>query len=116
MTQVEMVKDGNGIDIRVLGHAGYGNAGNDIVCAAASILSATLVQCLDEMDERGELRRYDKEIAPGCVKIRAEPEDGAGRRIDALTETIMTGYLLLENQYGKYVHVSGGEIQDGNVV
>ena len=116
MTHVEMVKDKDGIDIRVMGHAGYGNKGEDIVCAAASILSAMLVQCLNEMDERGELHRYEKEVAPGCVKVRVEPEERTALKVDALAETIMTGYLLLESQYEKYVYVSGGEIQRGNVV
>jgi len=48
MIQVELVLDGAGLlgSCRVSGHAGAGKRGSDIVCAAVSVLTRTIVQVL----------------------------------------------------------------------
>jgi len=48
MIQVEVVLDGAGLlsSCRVTGHAGAGKRGSDIVCAAVSVLTRTIVQVL----------------------------------------------------------------------
>jgi len=48
MIQAELVLDGAGLlrSCRVSGHAGAGKRGNDIVCAAVSVLARTIVRVL----------------------------------------------------------------------
>lgn len=91
--------------MNILGHAGYNTNGPDIVCAAVSTLSGTLVQCLNEINEEQELWLYEAAVSPGCVKIEVEPKGNAIEKVNVLFESIMTGYLLLEKQYNDYVHV-----------
>ena len=48
MIQIDMVLDGSGLlrSCRVQGHAGAGKQGSDIVCAAVSVLTRTLIRAL----------------------------------------------------------------------
>ena len=48
MIQIDMVLDGPGLlkSCRVSGHAGAGKRGSDIVCAAVSVLTRTLIRVL----------------------------------------------------------------------
>lgn len=110
MTQVEILKKGKKYEIRILGHAEYAEEGKDIVCSAVSILSATLVQKLNEWDEDGELELYEKVTAPGCVKVIVEQKKEAEAEVDSLVDVIMTGYMLLEHKYSRNINVMWGEI------
>lgn len=75
-----------GIDIK--GHAGYAPAGQDIVCAAASILALTLA----DICEGAEIKRED-----GHMSIRGG--DPAAVMFAA------RGYKLLSEAYPEFVEV-----------
>ena len=50
MTTVAFLRDARGLcGIRVSGHAGYAPAGEDIVCAAASVLITTCANALESV-------------------------------------------------------------------
>ena len=50
MTTVSFLRDARGLcGIRVSGHAGYAPAGEDIVCAAASVLITTCANALESV-------------------------------------------------------------------
>ena len=50
MTTVTFLRDARGLcGIRVSGHAGYAPAGEDIVCAAASVLITTCANALESV-------------------------------------------------------------------
>ena len=48
MIRAEVVLDGSGLlrSCRIQGHAGAGKRGNDIVCAAVSVLAKTIIRVL----------------------------------------------------------------------
>ena len=65
MIQAELVLDGAGLlrSCRVEGHAGVGSRGNDIVCAAVSVLTKTVVGVLsgrEDISIRGSIPERGK--------------------------------------------------------
>ena len=75
MIQAELVLDEAGLlaSCRVFGHAGAGKRGSDIVCAAVSVLTRTLVRVLTDRKDitiRGNI--------PGrgdfCMEVEYDPE------------------------------------------
>lgn len=98
----------NDVSISVKGHANFGEHGSDIVCSAVSILICTLAQRLRVMK------------AEGKVKIKKEVLEGDEKRIDfnlfpagirdyrCLDDTILTGLVLLQNQYPENVKLVTG--------
>lgn len=109
MTHIELIREGNRTEISILGHADYCAQGPDIVCAAVSTLSGTFVQCLNDLEEDGKLWLYEADVLSGCVKIKVEPKGEAIKQTNQIIDVIMTGYLLLENKYKDYVHVTQQE-------
>lgn len=88
--------DEGGGRMEIKGHAGAGEYGQDIVCAAASILMLTLEEALER---RRELFQPVIEKRPGEAVIygRAGGWAGEGRR--GIMETVFTGYELLAEGY-----------------
>lgn len=87
-----------GFSIR--GHAGYDDYGRDIVCAAASILSHTLMRSL--MDVLGwKTTDMEVEASEGnmCLKLLREGDD----RSDLLFCYMERGFASLREQYGQYL-------------
>ena len=61
---IEITRTKNGIKLR--GHANYAPIGQDIVCAAVSVLIQTLVQSVQELTED----RIEYSMQPGAVDIK----------------------------------------------
>ena len=60
MTKIKITNVPGYCHIRIEGHAGYGFAnllpeGNDIVCAAISVLGQTAAQCIMDMSDAGKV-------------------------------------------------------------
>ncbi len=90
--------------LRVNGHAGQNVYGQDIVCAASSILATTLAQALKIDREAGKLRRDPRiKLKSGDAIVTAFPK--AEHTDHVLTEFLMakSGYLLLAHNYPQYV-------------
>ena len=97
---IRCVIDKNRFSMQVSGHAGYGPAGSDIVCAAASILTATAQV---EMYRITGFRAEDdgETVDMCCTPTPAE----CGRVIQAL-DIIANGFRLLAGQYPENVSVT----------
>lgn len=100
-------KESGSITMKLLGHAGQAEKGEDIVCAAASILAYTVAQALQFMYEQGELqKRPHIRLEEGDTIIVAKPKE------DSYAEALHTffvaqvGYHLLAHNYPKYVTLS----------
>ena len=97
---IRCVIDKNRFRMRVSGHAGYGPVGSDIVCAAASILTATAQ--VEMYRSTGFQAEDDGEtVDMCCTPTPAE----CGRVIQAL-DIIANGFRLLAGQYPENVSVS----------
>ena len=97
-------KSSGSISLKVRGHAGAAEKGNDIVCASSSILAYTVAQAMEYMYAEGGLRKKPRiEFADGDATIVAKPKD------DSYAEALHTffvaqvGYSLLAHNYPQYV-------------
>ena len=66
MIRIELRKAGSGYACRAAGHAGYGPAGSDIVCAAVSALLWTLLMGWERLEK--EKAEEEKEYAEKMAK------------------------------------------------
>ncbi len=88
----------------IKGHAGYGNPGEDVVCAAVSTLFYTAVAIAEEMEEQGQLWQPPKITAsPGFGVVEFCPKPRFVPMATAKMETLATGLGLLGRYYPKYV-------------
>ena len=83
----------------ISGHAGYAEAGKDIVCAAVTVLTQTMIQSLEELAE--EKIQYD--IEPGRVDIKHGNLSGAGR---LLVDSFFLGIKMVAQEFPDYVRIA----------
>lgn len=98
MTKIVYEVRHNEFEIDVMGHAGYAAAGNDIVCAAISILVQTLLQHLGKV-----AIDLAYKIDNGSAHIWAQ-----GTTAYISFRTIITGLEMLAEQYPEYVSLEEG--------
>lgn len=98
MTRVRY--DRAGLRMQMEGHAGAGEYGRDIVCAAESILLLVLERQLQELE--GE-NRVSVVKRPGAAEISCCPTREKTLRCRDVFETVFLGYQLLENMYPAHV-------------
>ena len=97
MTQINIVRNGHWYDISIGGHAGYAQQGEDIVCAAISVLSYTLMQALRDAEEAGIIRSLRQSIESGAVCAGYESiHHGTANTI---LNTILCGFRMVEERY-----------------
>lgn len=100
-------KDAGSITLKLSGHAGAGERGNDIVCAAASILTYTVAQALQFMYEEGGLRKKPHiSLNSGDSVIVAKPRDNTYAEALHIFFVAQVGYHLLAHHYPQYVTLS----------
>ena len=94
----------------VAGHAGYGEKGRDIVCAAESMLVQALAGTLAGLSP-ALLYDYTVEgvAGSGCVGITALPTAAGAERVRGIVESAVTGVCLLAQAYPAYVSIRGIE-------
>lgn len=107
MVRVEIVRDPSGAirSFRASGHADYGEHGQDIVCAAVSVLTKTAVLALNE--QAGvkpdlvlrELSGYMKCTLPDSMG------DTQSARAQLILETMVTGLRAVAREYSEFVRV-----------
>lgn len=93
--------------LRVIGHAGQAEAGQDIVCASASILSYTVAQIVKDMGVRERLKNKPViELKDGCATITCACKDEESY-YEALSayNVAQVGYALLAHNYPQYVRL-----------
>lgn len=101
-----MNKDAGSITLAVSGHAGAAKKGEDIVCAASSILAYTVAQTLQFMYEEGGLQKkpHLKMDEGDCViTVKPKPE----KYVEALHTFFVAqvGFHLLSRSYPKFVDI-----------
>ena len=84
--------------ITIEGHAGYADAGHDIVCAGISTLAQTLIQSIEDLTE--DKIQYD--ISPGRVDIKYGNLSERGR---LLIDSFFVGANMMADSYPQYVRI-----------
>lgn len=89
--------------IIIEGHSGFSEKGEDVVCAGVSTLVFTLINCVYDEEADGRLKLIRKIVRDGYVCLEIESFDFAKERISAITDTCITGLLMLCEHYPQYV-------------
>ena len=86
------------MDVR--GHTGFAELGKDPVCAGASILAMTAVQCLMMMRDKGLLKKKPRVVVRnGHVEITAKPLETAFSEAEHILWMAQVGMYMLEEAY-----------------
>lgn len=108
MTRVSISRGEDGrVTVSVVGHAGHGPPGADIVCAGASVLGYALLEALGREKLAGRLRLLQAHDVTGDIRVTAAPRHGSEERIEAIVDTVLAGYALLANRYPEHVRIDG---------
>ena len=100
-------KESGSITMKVTGHAGQAKKGEDIVCAAASILAYTVAQALQFMYEQGDLQKQPHiKLDEGDTVIVAKPKAASYAEALHTFFVAQVGYHLLSHNYPQYVTLS----------
>ena len=96
MIKVTFTEEGEKLSLRLEGHAGYAEHGNDIVCASASILAYTLASFVRDVENS------IVDLTSGDTTIECETSDEAVTNAYLHTKR---GYQLLAFNYPQYVRL-----------
>ena len=88
------------------GHAGFCKKGEDIVCAAVSALSFTLLEAVRRAEEEQRLKIVREVVNDGYMCIEAQSFSFAQERVDEIFDTVTVGLLMLAEKYPEYVSVN----------
>lgn len=95
--------DRKGCCVTVTGHAGYAERGEDILCAAASMLLQTLAAAMRELHARGLAEDIVVTLHQGAGEVSCIPAEETRCVVLTVMDSIMLGYALLARDYGEYV-------------
>lgn len=94
-----MTNSGKELSLCMEGHAGYAERGNDIVCAAASMLAQALVFALEGVTDIN----LDVRMQPGKLFVAA----GATQTTEPMFRMCMVGLKALAEKYPKNISAKG---------
>ncbi len=106
MTTVTLYRRGEAFTgFRCEGHAGYADAGHDIVCAGISVLTITCVNSLELL--AGVTPIVTQEEAKGVLEVQLPDGLTEAQRHDCqlLLSSMHSGLHDLAVQYPKYLHL-----------
>lgn len=104
MICVRIEEKGGVYAIHAMGHANTAPAGQDIVCAAASILMYTAMECVEQLHQRGRLLSPPDYIdADGIGGVGFRPIDASD--IMPIVDVLQTGFRLLQTNYPEAVRL-----------
>lgn len=107
MTNINVEKEGDRHILHIEGHAGYGTCGNDIVCAAVSILGYTWLNELLIMEEREQVKNVSYEEDNGKLFIEFS---GGDKAVNTAYETILTGFETLKQNFPENIYLKRGAL------
>lgn len=84
--------------IEISGHAGYAELGKDIVCAAVTALTQTLIQSIEEFTDD----EIEYSISPGRVDIN---HGNLSEKSKTLVDSFFIGVCLIADEFPEYVRV-----------
>lgn len=106
------IKRGQGGEIRrfeVSGHSGYGDKGEDIVCAAISAIVQTAAMGISSI--AGIDMEYLQEDGHVYLSLPNRLSSRQARDAHAILETMLIGMKSIELQYSSFVHILESEVK-----
>lgn len=84
--------------ITVSGHAGYAEAGKDIVCAGVTALIQTLIKSIGDLTED----KIEYEISPGRADIHYRNLSEAGK---LLIDSFFIGVCAIADEFSDHIRI-----------
>ena len=111
MTKI-IVKYSEGRPISLLAeeHAGFDEHGYDIVCAAISALTQTLIEGIAEV-AKVEIFPYEINEAYIYVERPSECDENTANTIDIVFKTIISGLRVIRDTYPNFIEIHEEEVQ-----
>ncbi len=100
MIRVVYRRDGPSLTVR--GHAGSGEPGHDLVCAAASVLAHTLAANARALEAHGEAAAT-AELRAGEATICCRPAEERRTEVRLLFDAVCLGFALLARDYPEFL-------------
>ena len=94
MITVSVRKDG----IKISGHAGFAEAGKDIVCAGVTAMTQTLIKSVSDLTED----KIEYEISPGRADIHYWDPSEEGK---LLVDSFFIGICMIADEFPDYVRI-----------
>jgi uncharacterized protein YsxB (DUF464 family) len=102
MTTITYTAFDHHITLRLEGHAGYAEPGEkDVVCAAVSALTYTLINYLDDKATEGKIRNLSYRDTPGDMLVEFELVDY--KEWPQVCDFLLTGYSMISEHYPENV-------------
>ena len=98
------------LGIEVSGHAGFAEAGEDIVCAGISVLTINLINSLEELSEDAFLVNEDEETGYIKVWMSYEEDEEPDYESQLLFDSYLIGIRSIKNDYNEFVKLEIKEV------
>ena len=100
MTKITIFRnhDGEYLGFDCLGHAGYADEGEDIVCAGISALVINTINSIEQYTEDSFESSVDPETGTVLFKIKDMP---VGSSSELLLKSLVLGLNGIQDEYGK---------------
>ena len=85
--------------VRIRGHAGSGEAGHDLVCAAVSILAYTLAAFVLRIEEIGSATHSTAALRSGEAEIACTPAEEKSGEITRVMDAVCEGFAILAEEF-----------------
>ena len=85
--------------VTVEGHAQSGEAGHDLVCAAATILAYTVASSIENMVAAGHIKDHHIEFKEGYALVYCKAPNKFKSTITLMFDTVCAGFELLAKNY-----------------
>ena len=102
MTRITLYKDFNGTikGFKIDGHAGYADKGEDIVCAAISILAVNTQNSIESFCEDAFKQKFEEKSALMEFMIEGDPSHDA----ELLLKSFESGIIGISREYPDFVN------------
>lgn len=108
MTKIEINTNENEFELIVDGHSGYAEYGKDIVCASISTLTFTWINQIREFERQNLAKVTQFDMEDGKILLKFETSKS---EVLSAFETIINGFLMLEENFFQNLHVNRGEFK-----
>lgn len=93
----------------ISGHAGYAPAGEDIVCAAVTVLTFNTVNAIEAFTDVPFKAEADEKKG-GYLKVTFPVEGMQDEKVQLLLQTLQLGLSGIETEYQKYMTLNIEEV------
>lgn len=97
---------GDILGFQTIGHAGYAQAGEDIVCAGVSVLVMNTINSIETFTDDKQL--VECEDRKGIIRMKLTGE--RSKEAQLLLQSLLLGLQSIEKEYDQYIEVSFKEV------